>query len=146
MRRASGRIGTLLLLGGAALAVLTLLLWPGGGERTARAYPGLTVGIDMNPATTTDTNGDGASASGDVSKFEACRDVSNGQKFKVDVFVLDVLNLAAFLADVEYSGSVVKIINSYTGTIPSNTPTMFLSAQALSNVHNISQNDPAPST
>ena len=147
MRRASGRIGTLLLLGGAALAVLALLLWPGGGERTARAYPGLTVGIDMNPATNTDTNGDGVYESVNLSKFERCVNLSGpGVQFYVNVFALDVVNLVAFLADVEYDGSIVKIIGAYTGTTFSNTPTMFLSAVSGSAVQNTSQNDPTPSS
>ena len=144
MKQSAARIRSLLLLTAAALAVLVLLLWSGGGEQTALAYPGLTVAIDMDPSTTTDLDGDGVYETVDVNTFENCIDVTNGQQFNVVVSVLDVLDLTAFLADVEYDGSVVKITAAYTGTTPSNLPKMFMSAQPLSQVQNESDNYPAP--
>lgn len=147
MKRSAARIRPLLLISGVALAVVALLLWSGGGgERTARAYPGLTVAIDMDPSTTTDTNGDGVYESVDVNTFEDCVDVANGQQFDIVLSVLDVVDLNAFLADVKYDGSIVKITAAYTGTTPSNPPTMFMSVQPLSDVQNLSDNNPAPST
>ena len=51
MKQAATRTGLLLLLSGAALALLALLLWSGGsGQHEARAYPGLTAAIDMDPS------------------------------------------------------------------------------------------------
>src|SRR3990172_4535114 len=94
----------------ALLALVALLLWSDGhGARPAAAYPGLTVGIDMNLSTTSDTNGDGVFETVNLGKFERCRDVSVGQQFEVGLFVLDVQALAAFLADFEYNGSQVKV-------------------------------------
>jgi hypothetical protein len=142
----AARTRPLLLLGGAALAVLALLLWSGGGDHNARAYPGLTVAIDMDPSTTTDTNGDGIYESVDTNTFESCVDVTNGQQFNVVVSVLDVTDLTAFSTALMYDGSVVNIIGAYTGTIPSHSPTMFMSKQPLSDVQNESQNNPTPSS
>src|SRR3990172_5788847 len=116
-----GKIGPLLLLGASALAILPLLLLS-GGRREPSAYPGLTVAIDMNPSTNTDTNGDGVYETVDLTKLESCVQVANGQQFNVVISVLDVLDLNAFVADVKYDGSVIKIIGSYTGTTPSNLP------------------------
>jgi hypothetical protein len=150
MKQSAARIRPLLLLSGAALAVLVLLLWSGGGQQTARAYPGLTVGIDLDTSTTTDLDGDGIYETIDTDTFENCIDVTNGQQFDVMLFMLesepDAPDLTAFQADVEYEGSVVEIIAAYTGTEPSNLPTMFMSAQPLSDVQNESQNYPAPAT
>ena len=141
------------------LALVALLLWSDGhGAQPAAAYPGLTVGIDMKPSTTPDTNGDNVyELPINLSSFERCRDILPGQSFQpgqqisIDVFVLDATTLSAFQADIEYDGSVVKIVSSFTGTTPSNpnpspNKTMFLSAQAGSTVTNTSQNDPDPLT
>lgn len=137
----------LLLLTGAAVALLFLLLWSAEGLRNeATAYPGLTVGIDMNPATTTDSNGDGIYETVDLNVFEDCRSVLVGQSFNVLLFILDVTDLSAFAMDLDYNGSLVHITHSYTGTTPTNLPTMFMSVQPGSTVQNVSQNDPAPST
>lgn len=147
MKQAASRIGSLLLPAGAALAVLALLLWSGGGsEQIASAYPGLTVAIDMDPSTTTDVNGDGIYETVDVNTFESCVDVTSGQQFPVVVSVLDVSDLTAFLAQLEYDGSVVKVIKSYTGVTENDPPTMFLSAQPNSEVLNTSENIFDPST
>src|SRR3972149_8804020 len=141
------------------LALVALLLWSDGhGAQPAAAYPGLTVGIDMKPSTPPDTNGDNVyELPITLSSFERCRDILPGQSFQpgqqisIDVFALDVTTLSAFLADIEYDGSAVKIVSSFTGTTPSNpnpspNKTMFLSAQAGSTVTNTSQNDPDPLT
>ncbi len=96
MRQSAARIRPLLLVTGAALAVLVLLLWSGGGEQTARANPELSVGIDLNPST--------------PSSYERCVPISGpGVPFEVDIFVLDVVDLMAFSADVEYDSSVIEI-------------------------------------
>lgn len=147
MKQTATKTGLLLLLSGAALAILALLLWAGGnGQREASAYPGLTVAIDMDSSTTNDPDANGLYETVDLNMIEDCVDVTSGQQFDILVPVLDVLDLNAFYADMEYDGSVVKIIGAYTGTIPSNPPKMFMSAQSGSDVFNNSQNDPAPST
>ena len=103
MKQAATRTGLVLLLSGAALALLALLLWAdGGGQHEARAYPGLTVAMDMDPSTTTDLDGDGLYETVDVNTFEDCVDVTVGQQFDVVVSVLDVLDLSVFEADVDY--------------------------------------------
>ena len=92
-----------ILLVASLLALAALLLWSDGDSaHRAAAYPGLTVGIDMNPTTTTDTNGDGVyELPIDLSTFEHCRDILPGQPFApgqqidIDVFVLDATTLAA---------------------------------------------------
>jgi len=135
-----------LALGLVALFVLALLLVGGDGRQTAQAYPGLTIGIDVNPTTTTDANNDGLYETVNLTTFERCIAVAVNAEIDIDVFVLDVADLAAFSANLVYDGSVIKIISSYTGTTPTNAPKMFLSTQSGSDVQNSSQNDPAPST
>ena len=136
MKQSAARTRSLLLLTGAALAVLVLLLWSGGGGQTARAYPGLTAGMDMNPATTTDTNGDGKYESVDLGVFESCRDVSLNDVITVDVFVLDVTDLVAFSANLDYNSSVVDITGVDTD--------LFMGAQPGSSVFDLSE--PIPPT
>lgn len=106
MKQSAARIRSLLLLTAAALAVLVLLLWSSGGEQTARANPELTVGIDLNPNT--------------PSQYDSCLAISGpGVPFDVDVFVLDIVDLMAFSADVEYDQSVIQItgvdVNHFLG-------------------------------
>ncbi|NIO30910.1 MAG: hypothetical protein GTN75_03825, partial [Gemmatimonadetes bacterium] len=123
MRQSVSKIGQLLLLGGAAPAVLVLLLWSGGGGgQTARAYPGLTVGIDLYP-NNSDPDLDGVYSSVDVTKFESCYAISGpGNSIDVDVFVLDVADLAAFSADVEYDSSVIDVTGVDTDLLLGSAP------------------------
>jgi len=146
MVKVTKKPSSLLLLSGLALLLLALLLVAADGRHTAQAYPGLTVAVDMNTSTTNDPDNDGLYQSVDVAKFENCAGVGVGQQFEAEIAVLDVADLNAFSADLSYSGSVVKIVGAYTGTIPANLPKMFQSTQALSDVQNVSGNDPAPST
>jgi hypothetical protein len=138
----------ILLLAAPALILSALLLWPTDHTNQARAYPGLTIAIDMNPATTTDLNNDGLYETVNLTTFESCRALSTtlGQQFDVLLSVLDVTNLTAFLADVKYNPAVVKIVKSYTGTTPSVLPKMFMSTQPASTVQNNSEKISNPTT
>ena len=124
MKRSAARIGFLPILGGAAVAILVLLLWSGSGEHSARAYPGLTVGIDLNTSTTNDSDGDGDYDGAIVlSKFERCLSISApGVPFTIEVFVLDVVDLVTFAADLTYDASIVNITgvntNRFLGAQP----------------------------
>lgn len=105
----------IVLLGAAALATLALMLWPGTGQHSASGFPGLTAGIDLDPSTTTDLNGDGIYETVDVSKFEDCIGIAAaGQQFDIEIFVLDVTGLGAFDAFFQYDGSVVNVIGVQT--------------------------------
>ncbi len=117
MKQSARRLRPLLLLSGAALALLALLLWAGGGEQhEARANPQLTVGIDLN--------------ANSPSTYESCWAISGpGIPFDVDVFVNDVVDLMAFSADVEYDSSVITI----TGVETEDT-NLFLGSQPNSDV------------
>lgn len=134
MIRPTAKITALTLVVAMAMALIALFASSGGQEQTARAYPGLTAGLDLRPATTTDSNGDGVFESVDLSQYEACRAVSVGDIFDVDVIVLDVDGLVAFAADLQYDSSILEVMGVNTN--------LFLGAQAGSSV--VDASDPLP--
>src|SRR3990172_4001590 len=141
-RRAQLFVGAVL-----SVSLLLVLLSAWDGSPPANAQAATTVGIDMNPATTTDTNGDGVYDSApSTSVLEACRDgLVLNQEVTVDFFVLNVNNLISFDdAFFTYNGAVVKITKASPAPIP-RTPagTKFMSAQTASDVTNGSENLPS---
>ena len=137
-RRAFFSIRPLTILLATAVVALALLAFQAGDSApSAVAYPGLTVGLDANPLTTTDTNGDGEFESVVLSQYEDCRDVALGASFEIDLLVLDVLDLVAFSADIEYDPAILNVIAVDTN--------LFLGAQTGSNVFDVSQGVPSSS-
>jgi hypothetical protein len=117
LKTSPGRLISLPVLALIIAALALLAFQAGDSTRPAVAYPGLTVGIDMDASTTTDTDGDGDYDSVNVATFEDCTAVSNLATFTVDVFVLDVVDLVAYSLDVEYNSSVVNILSVDTNEI-----------------------------
>lgn len=138
LKMSPGRLLSLPVLALIIAALALLAFQAGDSTRPAVAYPGLTVGIDMDASTTTDTDGDGDYDSVNLATFEDCRSVSNGATFAVDVFVLDVVDLVAYNVDVTYNASVVSILS-----IDFNE---FLGAQVGSNVVDASGGVTGPGT
>ena len=125
-----------------ALAVASLWL-VGTGGRTAQANPGLTLGIDANPATTPDSNGDGFYEEPlNWSLLEACRQVATGQDFTVDVFVAEVTDLTAFDIWLKYDPAKLSVTGfDAKGTVGS---PKFLTADPDSAVYAFGAEYPPP--
>jgi hypothetical protein len=100
------------LLVAATLALALLALWSvADGGQTARAGPNLSLGIDANPLTTLDTNGDGVYETWNPALLENCRDIPTvNSQVTIDVFVRDVDNAVAFEADIEYPEDMINIM------------------------------------
>ena len=125
-----------------ALAVASLWL-VGTGGRTAQANPGVTLGIDANPATTPDSNGDGFYEDPlNWSLLEACRQVATGEDFTVDVFVAEVTNLTAFDIWLKYDPAKLSVTGfDANGTVGS---PKFLTADPDSQVYAFGAEYPPP--
>ncbi len=80
-----GRLVSLPVLALIVAALALLAFQARDSAPSAVAYPGLTVGLDANPLTTTDTDGDGEFESVGLSQYENCRDVSLGASFEIDL-------------------------------------------------------------
>lgn len=124
------------------LAVASLWL-VGTGGRTAQANPGVTLGIDANPATTPDSNGDGFYEEPlNWSLLEACRQVATGEDFTVDVFVAEVANLTAFDIWLKYDPAKLSVTGfDAKGTVGS---PKFLTADPDSQVYAFGAEYPPP--
>lgn len=135
-RRAFFAVRPLTILLATALVALALLAFQAGDStRSAVAYPGLTVGLDANPLTTTDTNGDGLFESVVLGQYEDCRDVSLGASFEIDLLVLDVADLVAFSSYLEFNPAILNVVAVDTS--------QFLAAQTGSNAVDASHNVPS---
>jgi hypothetical protein len=93
-----------------ALAIASLWL-VGSHGGTAQANPDLALGIDANTTTTpADSNGDGIwDEPVDWSRLEGCRGVDPNDDFTIDVFVSDVVDLAAFEVWLSYDPDLLSV-------------------------------------
>lgn len=99
-----GALGALIaaLAGGLAVVGLVMVTAWGG---SARANPGLAVGIDGNPYATP------ANTATSLGSREACLSKEVGETFDIDITVSDIADLKAWEATINYNPAVLKVIN-----------------------------------
>jgi hypothetical protein len=95
------------------------------GQGTTQASPGVTLGIDVNPAGNTATS---------LGSVESCISVATGDTFDVDVIVTDVTDLLVWQFYFAYDPSVLNVIGRNVD--------MFLAGNPGSNVMNLSETVP----
>ena len=121
----------------AALAIpaaAALLAFFGGlvlSSPGAQANHGLSVGLDFDVA---GTPANGAYNPASLPQFETCGEVLVGGQISIDFFILDVDNLIAFEADIQFDGQLVEVTSTNT--------LLFMDSQGGSNITNLSQPTP----
>ena len=96
-----GALGIVIASGLALLAIFLASAW----GQSARANPGLAVGIDGNPGATP------ANTATSLGSREACLSKSIGQTFDIDITVAEVTDLKAWEATINYDPTVLKVTN-----------------------------------
>jgi hypothetical protein len=96
---------TRLLAAAVAAALVTTAaaaLWSASsGQGTTQASPGVTIGVDVNPAGNTATS---------LGPVESCISVATGDTFDVDIIVTDVTDLFAWKVYFSYKPSVLNVV------------------------------------
>ena len=116
----------------AALTLSGLVVWAARSDvGDVEANPGVNLGLDFS---TSGTPVNGVYNPLSLPTFESCGEVTVGQQVSVDLFVLDVLDLAAFESDIQYDEASLSVTSSQVK--------YFMDSQPSSLVTNVSQNNP----
>ena len=124
--REAMRTKVLIIAVASALLIAAVVAWGvGGGSNTTLANPGVTVGLDTDPAGNTATS---------LGPIETSRTVACGDTFDVDVYISDVTDLIVWHVFFSYDPAIVRP--------EARDVQMFLAAAPGSDVADNSDGDP----